>query len=170
MRPGSAIKKARLGLRALMIAVTAAAGLAAVAMPARAASPFAGLDGSWSGGGRVQFEGGQTEALRCTAYYTPSGGGAHLGLALRCASASNKIDLRGRLSHSGGRIAGDWEERTYNAQGTAVGSAGDGRIVLRLTGPISGSMSVAVSRNRQTISITTQGTAIRGVQIALKRR
>jgi hypothetical protein len=139
-------------------------------VPAAAASPFPTLQGSWSGTGRVQFEGGQTESLRCNAYYTSSEGGTVLGLAIRCASAANKIEIRGRLTYSGGRVSGTWEERTFNASGTATGRANDNSVVLNLGGSVSGSMSVTVARTRQTVAISTQGTALRSVRIGLSRR
>ncbi len=72
--------------------VLASIGLAAAAAPASAASPFAGLSGSWSGGGQIRLENGRSESIRCSAHYAPRGGAA-LGLALRCASASNRIEL-----------------------------------------------------------------------------
>lgn len=155
-------------------ALKAAAGLAAAlvlpAMSADAASPFKTLHGSWSGSGQLHFQGGQSERLRCTAYYTNSGGGDVLGLAIRCASASNKLEIRGRLNYSGGRVTGTWEERTFNASGTATGQASDSRVSLRLAGAIPGSMNVSVSRSRQSVAISTQGTALKAVRIGLRRR
>jgi len=54
--------------------------------PLAASGPFAQLDGSWSGSGRISLTDGKSEALKCTAYYTPSGGGAEIGVASRCAA------------------------------------------------------------------------------------
>ena len=51
-----------------------------------AAAPFAQLDGSWSGSGRINLTDGKSEGLKCRAYYTPKGSGAEIGVALRCAS------------------------------------------------------------------------------------
>ncbi|MCL4768393.1 MAG: hypothetical protein KJZ80_19420 [Hyphomicrobiaceae bacterium] len=150
-------------------ALAAAAVLAGSA--ADAASPFATLHGSWSGGGSIQFESGQSERLRCTAYYTSSNGGNQLGLAIRCASASNKIEIRGRLDYSGGgSVSGVWEERTFNASGTATGQASDSRVSLRLSGAIPGAMNVTVGKGRQSVAISTQGSTLKAVQIGLSRR
>jgi len=154
--------------------LAAAAGLAAaillIAPAAHASSPFGALSGSWSGSGTVQFEGGQTERLRCNAYYTSASGETELGLAIRCASASNKLEIRGRLTYRGGSVSGVWEERTFNASGTASGRASGNRISLRLQGTVPGAMDVSVSRSRQTVAINTQGTALRAVRIGLSRR
>lgn len=152
----------------------AVVGVAAVllfaATAARAASPFEILRGTWSGSGNVQFEGGQSERLRCNAYYTNSGGGDVLGLAIRCASASNRIEIRGRLNYNNGNVSGTWEERTFNASGTATGRASDSRVSLRLAGTIPGTMNVTVSRTRQSVTISSQGSGFRAVRIGLRRR
>ena len=137
---------------------------------ASAASPFPTLQGSWSGSGRIQFENGASESLRCTAYYTSSDGGGQLGLAIRCASAANRIEIRGRLTNNGGRVSGTWQETTFNASGSAAGRANDNSVVLRLSGDIAGSMSVSVTKTRQTVSISTQTASLRGVRIGLSRR
>lgn len=158
--------------RSLQLAgsVAGAVALLAVATAAEAASPFGTLKGTWSGTGSIQFEGGQSERLRCNAYYTSSSGDTVLGLAIRCASASNKIEIRGRLNYQNGSVSGTWEERTFNASGTASGQASDGRVSLRLAGAIPGAMNVTVSKSRQSVSISAQGTALRAVRIGLSRR
>jgi len=153
--------------------VAAAAGLAASTLlvgAAEAASPFTTLNGTWSGSGRIEFENGKSERLRCTAYYTSSNGGNGLGLAIRCASASNKIEVRGRLDYRNGRVSGVWEERTFNASGTATGQASDNRVSLRLAGSIPGSMNVNVSKTRQSVAINTQASGLRAIRIGLSRR
>ena len=85
-------------------------------------SPFSTLLGSWGGSGEYQLNDGTRERVSCNAYYT--GGGSQLGMVIRCTSQGAKaIEIRSKLSNSGGRISGSWEERTYNAEGTASGSA-----------------------------------------------
>jgi len=80
----------------LSIAAAAATLHVAVTAPALAAGPFVSFSGSWSGGGQVRFDGGRTESIRCTAYYTPKDSGAGLTLAIRCGNSSGtKIELRG---------------------------------------------------------------------------
>ena len=86
--------------------ILAAANLGlAHAAPAKAEGPFAGLNGSWTGSGQIRLANGESEALKCKAYYTPKDG-TGLGLAIRCASASNKIDLRANLVSQSGRVSG----------------------------------------------------------------
>ena len=81
-------------------------------------SPFDTLLGSWGGSGEIRLDKGRKERIKCNAYYT--GGGSDLGLAIRCQSDNYKIEIRSKLSYSGGRLSGNWEERTFNASGTAL--------------------------------------------------
>ncbi len=141
-----------------------------VGIGAEAASPFAELDGAWSGSGRIRLEDGKSEVLKCKAYYLPKSGGAELGLALRCASASNKIELRANLASSGSRVSGSWEERTFNASGSVSGHASDNRIDLSIDGGgFNGSMAVTTTGRSQVISVSTNGIALRGVNVNLQR-
>lgn len=137
---------------------------------AEAASPFEGLAGAWTGGGRVTFESGQSERLRCNANYSSSGAGQRLGIAIRCASPSSAFELRSDLAYRAGRVTGSWQERTLGASGEATGRADSGRVVLRFTGAASGNMAVALSGSSQTVTIATQGTALRGIRVSLRRR
>ena len=142
----------------------------ATAPAALAASPFDSLAGAWSGGGRVTFEGGQSERLRCNAQYRSSGSGQRLGLAIRCASPSSAFELRSDLAYRAGRVSGNWQERTLGASGDATGRADSSRVVLRFSGAVSGSMAVTLSGPSQTVTIATQGTALRGIRMSLRRR
>lgn len=128
--------------------------------------PFDTLLGSWRGSGKVQLESGM-ERLKCNAYYT--GGGSQLGMAIRCQSESSNVEIRSKLNLSGGRITGKWEERTFNASGSASGTATEGRIALQVTGGVTGHMVVNFNRSRQTVSISTQGIALKSVSIHLTR-
>jgi hypothetical protein len=130
-------------------------------------SPFSTLLGSWGGTGEYQLQDGKTERVKCNAYYT--GGGSQLGMVIRCQSEGNKIEIRSKLSSSGGRITGSWEERTYNAEGNASGSATGDRINLQISGAVSGTMQVSYTPSRQSVSISTQGVALRSVNITLGR-
>lgn len=136
---------------------------------AGATSPFTGLSGSWSGGGQIRLENGRSEAIRCSAHYAPRGGAA-VGLALRCASASNRIELRASLASRGDRVSGNWEERSYNASGNVSGVAAGNSLRLSISGgALSGFMVVTTNGGSQSISVRTDTTALRGVNISLRR-
>jgi hypothetical protein len=146
---------------------TLAVAAAGVAVAAPDAS-FDGLLGAWSGSGQVRYQSGDTEGIRCTAYYT--GGGPKLGLAIRCKSASNDIEIRGALTHQGEKVSGTWEERTFNASGQASGRMAAGRMNLSIEGGgFSGTMSVSYSGTRQTVAITTQGIPMKSVNVTLTK-
>ncbi len=129
-------------------------------------SPFDTLLGSWRGSGKILLDSGP-ERLSCNAYYT--GGGSQLGLAIRCKSETSNVEIRSKLSLSGNRLTGNWEERTYNARGAASGTARQGRLAIRVTGSVTGSMIVNYSRTSQSVSISTQGIALKSVSINLTR-
>jgi hypothetical protein len=154
--------------RPVAAAVVASAALA-VAGYAHAAGAFAGLGGTWSGSGQIRLENGRSEAIRCSANYVPRSGGESMGLSLRCASASNRIELRASLSSSGSRVSGSWEERNFNAAGSVTGVASGGSLRLQFSGSISGSMLVTTNGASQSISVRTDGTALKGVNVSLRR-
>lgn len=153
-----------------LLAAPVAALLAAGSPPALADSPVPSLVGAWSGSGKIRLEGGKTEAIKCRAYYTAKGGGSGLSLAIRCASASSsKIEMRASLDFAGSKASGNWEERTYNAAGDVAGNAADGKLSLAISGGVSGSMSVTYGGSSHSVTITTSGSALQGVNINLSR-
>lgn len=157
-----------LAMRRTPLALAAMAIAAAAFTAPASAGVLAGLVGSWGGGGTATFEGGTREKLRCNGYY--KGAGSDLSMVIRCASPSGaKIELRGTVKESGGRVSGQWEERTYNATGVLSGSAAEGSLKAGISGAITGSMSVAFSSGSQTVSISTTGTALRTVNISFSR-
>ena len=151
----------------LLLAV--ALGASSLAGPASAGGPFEQLSGTWSGKGKVTFEGGNSEALACTAYYVSRDAGAGLGLAIRCASTSYKTEIRSNLHHANGRISGEWEERSFNAAGAATGVVSPDRISLQISGAINGSMTIVQAGSTQSVSFSTSGGGLSAVSIGLSR-
>jgi len=141
---------------------------AAYRLNAADVSPFKTLLGTWGGGGMVTFQDNSRERLNCNAYYT--GGGSQLRLAIRCSSNKQKIHMRGNLSYNAGRVSGHWEERTFNAEGRVSGRATEKRLSVSIGGNVTGTMTVSYSKTRQSVSISTKGTAMRTVNINLSRR
>ncbi len=154
--------------RLRLVPALAAALMLAPAVPSKAdPGPFDTLLGSWRGSGQIVLDQGRRERLKCNAYYT--GGGAQLRMAILCQSESSNVQIRSALSDSGGRLSGTWEERTYNASGNASGQITNGRISLSISGGVSGTMLVSYTSSRQSVSITTQGVALKSVTIELSR-
>ncbi len=156
-------------MRVIRTAVLIASGVC-VAVPSLANdNPFPSLIGSWSGTGEVRLEGGKTERMQCRAYYR-SDGTAGLGLAIRCANPSAKIDLRAKLSNASGAVTGNWEERTFNAGGSVTGKATASKVELSIAGGgLNATMNVAINGASHSVNITTEGIALRGVKISMAR-
>lgn len=139
------------------------------ATPSHAANVFKQLAGTWSGSGNVRFSNGKRERLKCRAYYTKKGASG-LGLAIRCASSSNKIHMRGVLRGGGSAISGTWEERTFNAGGSVSGKATGSSLRLAIRGSISGSLSISVKGKRHSVHISTGASDLKGVSLSFRRR
>jgi hypothetical protein len=129
---------------------------------------FDALVGAWSGGGQVRYQDGESEPVRCTAYYTEDR--QRLRLAIRCKSASTEVEVRGQLTARGQILAGTWEERTFNASGEASGRMLGNRITLSIVGGgFSGTMSVSVGGSRQVVVISTEGIPMKNVTVTLTK-
>lgn len=143
----------------------------AMLVPADAhAGAFSSFKGSWSGGGKVRLGDGKSEKIRCRAYYTPKSGGKRLGMAIRCASAGNKFELRASLDSAGNAVSGSWEERTFNAAGNVSGKASGGKLSLRISGSMNGRVTISTTGRKQFVSISASGTGLKGITISLRKR
>jgi hypothetical protein len=142
--------------------------LGAVA-PVQAQSELSGLAGSWSGGGQIRLTDGRYERLSCRASYNPREGGNALGMSIRCASQSYKIELRSSLNLSAGRVSGSWEERSFNAGGSVSGTSAAGALRLSFSGTMGGSISVSYGSSSQQVSIRTSGSEFSSISLSLKR-
>lgn len=131
---------------------------------------FGSMAGFWIGPGRIEFDEGASEALVCKAYYTTTHQTNRLSIVLRCASPSQKIELRAQLAAQGSNLTGTWEERTFNASGTVTGEATDQQITLSIDGGgFTATMLVIQDEGQQSVSITTQGVGFKKVSVSLTR-
>ena len=122
------------------------------------------------GPGRIEFDEGSSEALLCKAYYATADQTNRLSIVLRCASRSNKIELRAKLAAEGPNLTGTWEERTFNASGTATGQATERETTLSIDGGgFTATMLVIQEGGHQSVSITTQGVGFKTVSVSLSR-
>jgi len=152
----------------LIIALAAFTLTSAEVSNARAKNPFDSLLGTWTGSGKLVLQGGQWENIKCNAYYT--GGGSELRLAVRCASTSYRVEIRSKLTRTGDKISGTWEERTYNAAGSVSGHALGNRLSFSISnGGFSGSMSVSYGASEQSVSILAEGINLKSVNVTLSR-
>jgi hypothetical protein len=154
----------------IVLPMAAAFALTSAIAAAPAGGPFGEFKGSWSGGGHIRLDDRKIENLQCKAYYSPRGDGLSVGVALRCVSASTKIELRAKLSSRGNQVSGSWEERTYNASGTVIGVASSNRLQLTINGGgLTGAMTVTTREKGQSISVHTAGAPVKGINISLRR-
>lgn len=130
---------------------------------------FSSLDGAWRGAGEIRLDSGKREKIKCKGYYNVKGGGAELGVAIDCANASVRINMRAQLIDSAGKISGTWEEREFNQSGEVNGTATTDKLVLTFAGGISGNMAISSSGGSQTVSITTGGPGFVGADLTFSK-
>jgi hypothetical protein len=126
------------------------------------------LAGSWRGGGKMSFENGTTEDISCNGYYKGAG---NLSIVIRCKGTASNFELRSKLDSSGDKVSGSWEERTYNATGDASGTASAGKLNVKFSGSLTGSLDMNFSQSSQSVSVSvgTKGAGIKGVQVSFNR-
>ncbi len=148
--------------------------LSAVAVPAYAegsSGPFAGMAGSWSGGGSFTTDYGSREALRCRSNNSVGSGGNSLTIMLRCASASTNFVLSSSVQHRGGSISGSWSEATRGVNGRIAGRVQGNRIAAQASSDtFSASLALTTNGNRQTIVIQPQSRDFGVVAVSLSKR
>jgi hypothetical protein len=151
-------------------ALKAGAVVAAVVLSTSAGhaqSAFAGLDGAWSGGGKVSLSDGSSERLRCKADYKVDSSGLALKQTLRCASDSYKFDLSSDVTIQGDQVSGQWSETNRNIFGTIKGTATSGKIDVVVDAPgFNANLVLHTTGNKQTVEISSKGD-IRGVSITM---
>jgi hypothetical protein len=163
------LPKVSLKVAALAVAVGLFAPPGIERSAAQGAGPFAGLAGSWSGGGAITLASGSHERIRCRAVYEAPGGRT-LALRLRCASDSYNFDLNANLTHNGDTISGSWSEVTRNVTGSVSGRASGATIQAVATSAVfSANLTLTTRGNKQSVSIRSPGTEFSEAAITLNR-
>jgi len=165
----SRLKQACIGFLAGAVSVIV---LSLSALPGHAQQgPFAGLSGSWAGGGNITLSSGSRERIQCRASYNAGAGGNALQLSLRCASDSYSFDFHGDAVSSDGNLSGHWSESTRSQAGQFTGRVNGSHISVRIEGQtFAALLGLTTHGNRQSIAIRSPGSQISDVSIALKRR
>ena len=154
--------------RRLLIAAAVLLTAAVSTSPGHAQSgPFAGMAGSWHGGGTVNLDDGSTERIRCRATYAVSG--PSMDLTLTCASDAYKFQLTANVADQGGAVSGNWTEASRNISGTLQGRGGAGSFeVVASTGGFNANISLRTAGNKQSISMRADS-QFRAANISLSR-
>ncbi|MFB9264532.1 hypothetical protein ACFFWD_15355 [Bradyrhizobium erythrophlei] len=130
-------------------------------------SPFAGMAGSWSGGGTVTLDDGSSERIRCRATYQVSG--PTMKMSLTCASDAYKFNLQAAVKAEGSAITGEWSETSRNVSGDLQGRGGGGNFQVLASAPgFNANIAMHTSGNKQSVSIRADS-QFRGANIALSK-
>ena len=129
--------------------------------------PFAGLSGTWSGGGTVTLDDGSRERIRCRATYQV--GGPKMTMTLTCASDAYKFALQASVVDQGGAVSGNWSETSRNIGGSLQGRGGGGnfQVVANAAG-FNSRISLRTAGNKQTVDMSADS-VFRSVHMALSR-
>jgi hypothetical protein len=159
---------ALLVIRRLLIAaaVLFSASLSSSASHAQHA-PFAGMAGTWAGGGTVTLDDGSKERIRCRASYAVAG--PNMDLTLTCASDSYKFNLQASVVDQGGAVSGNWTESSRNIGGSLEGRGGGGNFdVVASAAGFNANISLRTVGNRQSIAMRADS-QFRAANISLSR-
>ena len=154
--------------RRLLLAAAVLFVSSLAASPSHAQSgPFAGLAGTWSGGGSVTLDDGSKERIRCRATYAPAG--ATMTMTLTCASDAYKFALSANVEDRGGAIAGSWSEASRNVSGSLEGRGSGGNFeIVAATAGFNSNISLRTAGNKQSINMRADS-QFRGATISLSR-
>lgn len=130
-------------------------------------STFAGMAGTWSGGGTVTLDDGSTERIRCRATYNV--GGPNMEMVLTCASDAYKFNLSAAVAAAGGQITGNWTESSRNVGGSIQGRGAGGsfQVVAQAAG-FTSDISLKTTGNKQHIVLRADS-QFRGATINLSK-
>jgi hypothetical protein len=164
----NSFNNAFLTVRRLLMAAAVLFAALLTASPSHAQSgPFAGLAGTWSGGGSVTLDDGSKERIRCRATYAPAG--ATMAMTLTCASDAYKFALSANVEDRGGAITGSWSEASRNISGSLEGRGGGGSFeVVASTAGFNANISLRTTGNKQSIGMRADS-QFRGAAISLAR-
>lgn len=155
-------------VRRLLMAAAVLFAVSLSASPGHAqSSPFAGLAGTWSGGGAVTLDDGSKERIRCRATYAPAG--ITMAMTLTCASDAYKFALSANVEDRGGVISGNWSEASRNVGGALEGRGGGGTFeIMAGAAGFNANISLRTVGNKQSISMRADS-QFRGATISLTR-
>ena len=130
-------------------------------------SAFAGMAGTWSGGGTVTLDDGSSERIRCRATYTV--GGPNMEMILTCASDAYKFNLQAAVVAQGGEVSGTWSETSRNVGGNIQGRGASGSFqVVASAAGFNASISLKTPANKQTIAMRADS-QFRAANISLSK-
>ena len=132
--------------------------------------PFDPLLGWWIGQGRLGFNNGKTEAVKCRATYKLLDGDSVLRQLVRCASASGKVEVESKIRGDGDLLSGTWLERTHKISGHLDGKILPHGFRVFVKGEeIQANMTVLVRGARHVVEIQFLNSALVGLTLIFNR-
>lgn len=129
--------------------------------------PFAGMAGTWSGGGSVTLDDGSSERIRCRATYHVAG--VKMNMSLTCASDAYKFNLAADVQSEGNAVSGSWSESSRNVSGSIEGRGGGGNFQVLASAPgFNANISLQTRGNKQAVTIRADS-QFRGANISLTK-
>ena len=113
---------------------------------------------------------GRPERLRCRVSYAIAPSDTALQQNLVCASDSYRFDIASNVIERGGRLSGQWTERSRNIVGNVTGTINGNRINTQVeaTG-FSANLTLTTNGNRQTVLIRPRNYEISEIALSLVR-
>jgi hypothetical protein len=154
--------------RRLTFAAVAFFMAASAASPSQAqSSAFAGMAGTWSGGGTVTLDDGSSERIRCRATYHVTG--ASMQMSLTCASDAYRFNLAADVVAAGGEVSGNWTESSRNVGGTIQGRGAGGSFqVVAQSAGFAANITLRTTGNKQQIALRADS-QFRAANISLSK-
>lgn len=126
------------------------------------------LDGEWRGRGAVKPIGGSPERMNCRVSYATEGS-SRIHQVVACAGTDYKIEASSRVSCSGNRLEGMFQENIAHNTGRVTGDISGDRLSIELNGPsFKGRFNVVfLSEEQHRVAITQFDPALgRHVEVA----
>ncbi|WP_375412586.1 hypothetical protein [uncultured Bradyrhizobium sp.] len=153
----------------LAAAAVSLASLGAPSIGYAQSGPFAGMAGTWSGGGTVTLDDGSSERIRCRATYAVGAGGKTLNQSLNCASDSYRFNLSSNVVANGGSLSGTWSESSRGVSGNLEGRGSGGNFEIVASSPgFTANITLRTTGNKQSVVIRAES-QFRGASISLTR-
>jgi hypothetical protein len=135
-----------------------------------ALATFAGLAGTWSGGGSMKLSEGPSERIRCKAAYVVKKPEKSMNFELKCASDSYKMTLSAEIEQDGSVISGNWFESEYRQGGKIYGTSSDGLVQARIEGnTVAALLTIRTKANHQSFQLDAPGAWASEVSVELDR-
>jgi hypothetical protein len=138
--------------------------------PAQEASPFEKLAGRWVGEGRLGVRESAAETVRCRVTYLVSEQGRQVSQTIRCATASDQLEVRSTVTHASGVLSGSWKELSRNWGGELAGRVMPYGFKVAIKGSeFSANMDIIVKDDRQVIEIQFIDSSLIGLTLVLRK-